>query len=442
MRRQAFVVAAGKVVDELGYAELSVNRIATEAGAPVGLYYRYFRNKTDAVLAAIETHLEEYSVQVSTLDDSTSFFESQVAGFSLFERLFRAHPGLLSCYYSYDYGEPAFAAYFHSRTLSFDHLHLQRSARLLKLKGDLEPLLPVAHLLVTMVDNVVFRLCTGRDELAQLAIVSDVRVDELVAALRHRLYTLSDAPQAAPGLASLTGRRRKKNLQSMPPVDFDVLFKRQPKRADSTETLESVLATTLGLLNRHSVDDMRIKDVEDQAQITRGVIYHYFNEKHDLAWAAISGRLEALLAALRALHAHPNKTDTLREIVAIFVREYALNPGVLRTVYQFEVGCDESVKLRQFRAAVARMIGELLLEQMAEEDRTPIVATMCAYIMLATIDRFSYDLYATPFPEIRARFTDPDSVIDFIATLFARMLFRRNPPRKTAHAIVSRLPGR
>ena len=79
------MTAAAKVVDELGYAELSVNRIATEAGAPVGLYYRYFRNKTDAVLAAIETYLEEYSVQVGTLDESTSFFESQVAGFRRFK---------------------------------------------------------------------------------------------------------------------------------------------------------------------------------------------------------------------------------------------------------------------------------------------------------------------------------------------------------------------
>jgi AcrR family transcriptional regulator len=337
----------------------------------------------------------------------------------------------LSCYYSYDYGEPAFSAFFHDRTIVFDKLHLDRTMRLLKASVPETALMPVAHFLVTMVDNVVFRLCTGRDELSALAIAGDIKLEEVVAALRYRLYVLGNAAQAPTGLASLSGRARKKSLKPLPAIDLEGLFKRHPKRADSSGTLDAVLATTLGLLNRHPLEDMRIKDVEEQAGITRGVIYHYFNEKRDLAWAAVSGRLEAMHDALVALTKIGDKPlladEAIRGIITIFVREFAENPGVLRTVYQFEEGHEEAGRLRQFRAVTARQIGDLIYDILPEDDRTPILSVMIAYVLLATIDRFCYDLFVVPFAGISEQLSRPDEAIEFLTALSVRMLLSRNP---------------
>jgi AcrR family transcriptional regulator len=428
-RRQTIIDAAAVIVDEVGYANLSVALIAEKAEAPIGLYYRYFRNKADPVLAALEESLDDYSDQLTGAEQETDFFRSQVQGFNLFERLFRAHPGLLSCYYSYDYGEPAFSSFFHDRTLAFDRMHLERTMRLLDTPAPADILLPVAHFLVAMVDNVVFRLCTGRDEIQGLAVAGDIKLEELVAALRHRLYALTNPVQARAGLASLSGKRRKKALRPLPAIDLEVLFKRQPKRADSTGTLDTVLGVTLSLLNRHPLDDMRIKDVEEQAGITRGVIYHYFNEKRDLAWAAVSGRLAALHSALLDLKPAEDcgADDVIRAIVSILVREYAANPGVLRAVYQFESSHEEGGRLLQFRAAIARLIGELLYEILPEQDRTPILAAMLAYVLIATIDRFCYDTFVVPFAEIGEHLSNPDEAMEFLVSLSIRMLLARNP---------------
>src|SRR4051812_7288134 len=132
-RREELIEATTRAVDKVGYDNLTVALICETASAPIGLYYRYFRNKSDAVLAALERLIDGYSVQVEREEGEGDFFSAQAAGFSLYEKLFSAHPGLLSCFYSYEYGESAFSDYFHDQTLKFDRLHLARTARWLHL---------------------------------------------------------------------------------------------------------------------------------------------------------------------------------------------------------------------------------------------------------------------------------------------------------------------
>jgi AcrR family transcriptional regulator len=281
---------------------------------------------------------------------------------------------------------------------------------------------------------------TGRDDIETWLELADVRLDHLIAALRYRVYRLQDAPQAADGLSSTRSRGRAGALPPDPPISLEPLFRRMPKRADSTETLEKLLDATLELLDRHDLDDMRLADVEQHTGVTRGVIYHYFKGKHDLAWAAIGRRLDALLVRISQLGSDPADPEgKLRAIISTLVEAYERDPGLIRTVYHMENGGPESVRLREYRNALARAVGAILYGVMAERDRAPALANVLAYLLLATVDRVCYDLYVVPFRELKETLRTKGDLVALLTFIFTRMYLQRDPAVSGAQPAIQAL---
>ena len=57
-RVETIIRAAAQIIARDGYAGLSTNRLAREAGVPVGSIYEYFENKDDILVAVIEHEIE------------------------------------------------------------------------------------------------------------------------------------------------------------------------------------------------------------------------------------------------------------------------------------------------------------------------------------------------------------------------------------------------
>lgn len=76
--KEKLLTAAIKMYSEKGYHRTTVDEIAAEAGVSTGIAYRYFRNKKDLLLSALEFATEGVQSIVSldsidTLDGNTDF---------------------------------------------------------------------------------------------------------------------------------------------------------------------------------------------------------------------------------------------------------------------------------------------------------------------------------------------------------------------------------
>jgi len=286
------------------------------------------------------------------------------------------------------------------------------------------------------------RYSTGRDETPTLERAANMDVAMLTAMLRYRGFTCADPPSEATlpvfHRKATAGGRLHRRVELQEPrlaVTRAPRSKRSPKRADSIQTYSALKQTALELLNRLSYDDMRIADIEKAGRTTRGSIYHYFGEKRDLVLELLRERMEAVHLEMRATQARfeheGTKVDVfskLEGLAGIFVREFVRNPGILRTIYQLEGrDADVGTLLRSYRRCWAQDLAELLALHTDRPAKHRAALDLIGYAMLAMVDRFTYDVYVAPFPRLAEGFRGADGVAAFVATVWYRMLFLRNP---------------
>lgn len=441
-RREQLIAAVSTVLNDRGYSSMSVNDIVAEANAPVGLFYRYFRNKTEIVVAALDTLIEEFRSALPPIDGEGPFFEWLCTSHRALYDLFTEKPGLLGCYYSFDCGEPAFAQLFHKHTLQFDHDSINHALAALGRKHDtISNLIPLAHALTSMIDNFAFRYSTGRDETSRIEKAAKLNLPQLTAVLRYRGLMLKHAPEGDT-LPVFSAKARHKIAQvrielPAPKLKVPSQPRRSPKRSDSAHTYAALKDAALQVLNRLPYDSMRISDIEDEGKTTRGSIYHYFGEKRDLVIELIDDRLEAIQSALQPLreghttgkNIHPNLFHELSTVIGIFVCEYHQNPGVLRTIYQIE---DQDRDFAEFLRAHRRcwiltitgMLSRFLQSPKSSHHQLDIIA----HGILAMTERFCYDLYVTPVAEIAPKLSSSSAATDLLAATWFRILLLKSPP--------------
>lgn len=430
-RKQELIAAATRALNRIGYRELSVADIAEEAGAPISLFYRYFRNKTEIVVEALNEIVAQHKARMPA--GASSFFEFQVAAHRNLIRLFTEAPGLLGCYYSFDYGESAFASLFHDQTLNFNRMHAERAiASAEGLRGlSADALTPLAHALTAMTDNFAFRYSTGRDETAALEKAARADVAMLLAQLRLRAFTLGDQGVSQPLLPPIGAAQAGAQRPEIPSVGLANVsaHKRLPKRADSTASYGALKSAALRLMNRLSYDEMRLRDIEDEGGVTRGGIYHYFGEKRDLVMLLLRERIEAMQAQLERVATRPPATafEDLEAMIGVFMEEYHANPGIVRIFYRVEQNDAEAADLlAAYRRVWARAFADLASFHLKASPAWRNVLILVGYAILAMIERFSYDLHVLPFTEISSR-VPPNLQARFLAEIWMRALFLSAP---------------
>jgi AcrR family transcriptional regulator len=348
-------------------------------------------------------------------------------------RLFTESPGLLGCYYSFDYSEQTFAAFFHDETLAFNRMHAERA--LAGANGaagapNVEALLPLAHALTAMTDNFVFRYCTGRDETAALERSARTDVARLLAQIRVRAFSLPDNEIGVSLLPPASKNGPAQRPRFITPVGTPAhTHKRLPKRADSTASYGALTEAALRVMNRLSYDEMRIKDIEDEGGVSRGSIYHYFEEKRHLTILLLRERLAAMHTRLEATTQRPPASQfrDLETVISVFLDEYQANPGILRVLYRLEQDDAEAADmLAAYRQIWARAIGDLCGAHLGAEARWRSTLIIVGYAILAMVERFAYDLHVLPFPEIAGRIPPPERA-RFLAAIWTRVLFLARP---------------
>lgn len=438
---RALLDATARVLNRNGYQELRIADIAAEAGVPVSLFYRYFKTKADVTLQILRELVEKFRAD---LPADLPIFERELRLHRDYAALAEANPKILGCYFSYMFGEAAFAAFFREQTQRFAALHGDAVRNALGTSAPpASDILPVTQALIALSENLIYRDATGRDPLAHL---DGLDLPAMLAVLRHRALLLQDpVPLPIENFARMALADAPRSAAMAAPRDAGVpeawhafaALPADPRRnsqAAAPATLQRIRDATLGLLDRFGYDDLRLVDIERDSGLTRGVIYHYFTDKRSLLLSVLGEQLDAVHDAVLAAAKEEGKSafDALLALARALVHGFAETPGVLRTLYHLE-GSDEEF-FRVFasrRHAWAQAIAGAIRRYAKTRPKDDALLLAIAYALLAMTERVLYDVHVEPIPPLADAMQDEERLASFLAVLWHRIAFAADPaPRR------------
>ena len=151
-----------------------------------------------------------------------------------------------------------------------------------------------------------------------------------------------------------------------------------------------LLDAAVRVFARKGFHTSRVGDVAEEAGVSHGLLYHYFDSKDELLQAIFTETWSELLDSLAAVQASdaPAK-EQLRQVAAILLRSWRRQPDVVRVIVQ-EIGRssqlgERSTELRAVEDAIERIIRR---GQEAGELRGGVDARLAATIFYGGIDEF------------------------------------------------------
>lgn len=96
------------------------------------------------------------------------------------------------------------------------------------------------------------------------------------------------------------------------------------------ETREQILNATRTLFYSKGYHATSIEDVAKQAQISKGLLYHYFKGKEDLLAALVEQRIEDLLDVMQAAAAKPTPSEQIHHIIEGALADVRQQPEAFR----------------------------------------------------------------------------------------------------------------
>jgi AcrR family transcriptional regulator len=96
------------------------------------------------------------------------------------------------------------------------------------------------------------------------------------------------------------------------------------------ETTERILSTSLSLFCEKGYYATSIEDIAKQAQISKGLLYHYFKSKAEVLAALVDRRIEDVLIVMNAAKQKKTPAAQIRHIVEGALADVQRQPEVFR----------------------------------------------------------------------------------------------------------------
>ena len=97
-------------------------------------------------------------------------------------------------------------------------------------------------------------------------------------------------------------------------------------------TREQILKAAMDLFFTKGYHATSIEDIAKQAQISKGLLYHYFKGKEDVLAALVDVRLNDLLVVMNAAAAKPTPVEQIRHIAEGALDDVRRQPEVFRFI--------------------------------------------------------------------------------------------------------------
>lgn len=440
--RERLINAAAAVINAEGYQASTVENIARKAEVPIGLYYRYFKDKTDIAFAALGKAAEEYRGGVQSLAAQRSLFSREMAVHELLYEMLRDNFRMLSSYFSARKEDSKLVAFFQHQTTQFMEDYYIFLAELDMVppitRRDFEVL---GRALIGFSENTLHRNFAGLDAGVAVPTQNRSMIVRIMSELRYRALTCED-PSAAGYTPVWTMRlRRGKRPAQTPPIlamAFNIpmeaapdVAQPSPLRADARATLAQIEAGTLECLNVHGSAALKLSDIEAESGITRGAIYYHFQNKDALVRKVLVDWLAPLERDLDDAHDSPNAApyERLHATVKTFVEAFCNAPGALRAIHELEpTDPTVAVAYRRCRSVFARRLGKIILDCGEGPEPTAEALGFVVHGMIAMIERLARDRFIIPDAELQDALPGAEEMIAALAAILHRMAWRSDPP--------------
>ena len=204
-----------------------------------------------------------------------------------------------------------------------------------------------------------------------------------------------------------------------------------PTTARGREKREQLKAAASRVLERIGYRNMRLADIATEAGVPMSLLYHYFSGTAQITEEVLTDLLAQVTdATIGRLPA----TDAFGAILLAnqtMVQAYSRSPGLMRCLLHFDEDAAGFSKLyraesHNWNLRVARNILGRFPNQSLEISQTLLIA----YALGGMFDSFLFELYVDRNPELAKALPDTERVAIFLAIIWYRSLYLRNPPEK------------
>ncbi|MFZ4748441.1 MAG: TetR/AcrR family transcriptional regulator [Sphingomonas sp.] len=441
--RERLINAATTVLNAEGYQASTVENIVRKAEMPIGLYYRYFKDRTEIAIAALEKAADEYRFGLQSLAAQQSLFGREMAVHELLYEVLRDNFRMLSGYFSAPKEDGRLVHFFQSQTAQFlENYYLflvEQDFDQPISRRDFEVL---GRALIGFSENTLHRNFAGLDAGVAVPTHNRTIMVRIMSELRYRALTCANASSA--GYTPVwkmqlkrgaTGNRYGANLLAdafnTPMENASRERPRAPQRADARATLERIEVGTLACLNVQGSEALKLSDIEKTSGVTRGAIYYHFKNKDALVRKVLVDWLRALEGDIVDVTAPASATpyERLHAVIKSFVDPFCGAPGALRAIHELEpTDPTVAVAYRRCRSAFAIQLAKITLDCGEGPEPTAEELGFVIHSMIAMIERLARDRLIIPDAELSEALPTASEMIAALAAIIHRMAWQADSP--------------
>lgn len=164
------------------------------------------------------------------------------------------------------------------------------------------------------------------------------------------------------------------------------------------EKRRRILAAAAVLFAERDFHEVKVDEIAEQADLSKGTIYLYFKNKEDLFYSIIQDRTDELMARLNeAAAADASFDDSLRKLVMVYLEFFDRHKHFFKIMQSEKSRIDIESHNKMHRAAheafwtFSKIIAELIAKGKAEKRLRTIDTDIAAKTLRGIINSFSFD---------------------------------------------------
>lgn len=189
-------IAAARALEEIGYQDVKVSDVCTNADVALGTFYVYYRDKNEIAIEVVLEFVEYLYEMARQLAGGTGEFDAILHTNRFFVAAYRANPGLMQCHVQLQSQSPEFREIWRPKHLKW----IEKIARSIARRGNYRDSMPgsalaVAHALEGMVFHYLYSVIVSRNSLIDEE--DESRADDLalmLSTLWYRAVYCKDPP--------------------------------------------------------------------------------------------------------------------------------------------------------------------------------------------------------------------------------------------------------
>lgn len=196
--------ATKRVLGRIGYRQMRIADVTSEAGVAVGLFYHYFPDLKAVTSEVLSDYMAEMTAKARKVAPSDDLFETLRAQYMILIGHFEEQPGLMRCMLQASEEIPEFGEIWKASNRQWTHSFARRlSEQLGPDRLDTKASMLMAYCLGSMSDGVMHEFYVQQNPDLAACVESRDQLAEALATLTYRAVFLANPPREKLGAAAM-----------------------------------------------------------------------------------------------------------------------------------------------------------------------------------------------------------------------------------------------